>query len=392
MTVVKDTGARALLPPFTDEHEELRATIGRWVSSEIAPHVDEWEAAREFPRELYLRAGELGFLGLKYPEELGGQGGDYVHDAVWAEELAAAGASGGVGAGLGAHTGIATPPVYRFGTPDQHERFLRPAIKGERIAALGITEPGAGSDVASIRTEARKVPGGYVVSGAKTFITNGVRADFLVCAVKTQPDGGHQGLSFLILEREMPGYEVTRKLEKMGWHSSDTGELSFTDVEVPDENLLGEENRGFYLIMENFAWERLLMSLGACGAMRRLLEVAISYAGEREAFGRPIGRFQTIRHKIAEIGIKAEVGRALTYHALRRYVNGEDTIADVTKAKLFTQRACVEVADDVVQILGGYGYMREYGVERALRDARLGPIGGGTDEVMKEILGRQLGL
>ena len=392
MAVIKDAGERAILPPFTDEHTQLRETIARWVREEIAPHVDDWEAAREFPRDLYDRAAELGFLGLKYPVELGGQGGDCVHDAVWAEELAAAGASGGVGAGLGAHTGIATPPVFRFGSPEQHERFLRPAIAGRKIAALGITEPGAGSDVASIRTEARRVDGGYVVNGSKTFITNGVRADFLVCAVKTTPEGGHQGISFLILERDMPGYEVTRKLEKMGWHSSDTAELSFTDVEVPDANLLGEENRGFYLIMENFAWERLLMALGAVGAMRRLLEVAIAYAGEREAFGRPIGGFQAIRHKIAEIGVKAEVGRALTYHALRRYARGEDVIADVTKAKLFTQRACVEVADEVLQILGGYGYMREYGVERALRDARLGPIGGGTDEVMKEILGRQLGL
>jgi acyl-CoA dehydrogenase len=392
VTVVKDSGERATLPPFADEHHQLRETIHRWVREEIVPHVDDWEAAGEFPRELYARAGELGFLGLKYPVALGGQGGDCVHDAVWAEELAAAGASGGVGAGLGAHTGIATPPVFRFGTPEQHERFLRPAIRGERIAALGITEPGAGSDVASIRTFARPVDGGYVVNGSKTFITNGVRADFLVCAVKTTEAGGHGGISFLILEREMPGYEIVTKLEKMGWRSSDTAELSFTDVEVPAENLLGEENRGFYLIMENFAWERLLMSLGAVGAMRRLLGVAIDYAGEREAFGRPIGKFQAIRHKIAEIGVKAEVGRALTYSALRRYAAGEDVVADVTRAKLYTQRACVEVADECVQILGGYGYMREYGVERALRDARLGPIGGGTDEIMKEILGRRLGL
>jgi acyl-CoA dehydrogenase len=392
VSVIKDSGARALLPPFTEEHEQLRETISRWVITEIVPHVDEWEAARGFPRELYSRAGALGFLGLKYPVELGGQGGDYVHDAVWAEELAASGASGGVGAGLGAHTGIATPPIFKFGTPDQHERFLRPAIRGERICALGITESGAGSDVASIRTEARRVGGGYVVNGSKTFITNGVRADILVCACKTTEAGGHHGISFLILEREMPGYEVTRKLEKMGWHSSDTGELAFTDVEVPAENLLGGENQGFYLIMQNFAWERLLMALGASGAMRRLLDVAIAYARERQAFGRPIGKFQAIRHKIAEIGVKAEVGRALTYHALRRYVDGDDAIADVTKAKLFTQRACVEVADEVMQILGGYGYMREYGVERALRDARLGPIGGGTDEVMKEILGKTLGL
>ena len=408
--MIKDSGTRALLPPFADEHVQLRETIHRWVREEIVPHVDAWEQAREFPRELYNRAAELGFLGLKYPAELGGQGGDYVHDAVWAEELAAAGASGGVGAGLGAHTGIATPPVFKFGTPDQHERFLRPAIRGEKVAALGITEPGAGSDVASIRTQARRVDNGWVVNGSKTFITNGVRADFLVCAVKTTPDGGHHGISFLLLEREMPGYEVTAKLEKMGWHSSDTAELAFTEVEVPEENLLGPENGGFYLIMANFQWERLLMALGAVGGMQRLLETAIEYALERDAFGRPIAKFQVIRHKIAELAVKAESARALTYHALREFIGPESErreaiargelshpsisagLREVTMAKLHSQRACVEVADECLQIFGGYGYMREYGVERALRDARLGPIGGGTDEIMKEILGRQLGL
>ncbi len=334
----------------------------------------------------------LGFLGLKYPEELGGQGGDYVHDAVWAEELARAGASGGVGAGLGAHTGIATPPIFKFGTPEQHQRFLVPAIKGEKICALGITEPGAGSDVAGISTSAKKVDGGYVVNGAKTFITNGVRADFLVCACKTSEEGGHGGISFLVLESDMPGYEVTGKLEKMGWHSSDTGELSFTDVEVPEENLLGEHDGGFKLIMANFQWERLLMALGATGAMKRLLEVAVAYALEREAFGRPIGSFQAIRHKIAGISVKADIAEAMTYNALRLFHEGHDAIREVTEAKLFSQRACVEVADEVLQIHGGFGYMREYGVERALRDARLGPIGGGTDEIMKEILSKQIGL
>ncbi|MET0973460.1 MAG: acyl-CoA dehydrogenase family protein [Thermoleophilaceae bacterium] len=392
MSVIKDTGERALLPPFTDEHEQLRETINRWVRAEIAPNLDEWEEAREFPRELFDRAAELGFLGLKYPLELGGQGGDCVHDAVWAEELAAAGAGGGVAAGLGAHTGIATPPIYRFGTPEQHERFLRPAIRGEKVAALGITEPGAGSDVAGINTFARKVDGGYVVNGSKTFITNGVRADILVCAVKTTQAGGHDGISFLVLEREMPGYEVSRKLEKLGWHSSDTGELAFTDVEVPAENLLGDENQGFKLIMANFQWERLLMSLGAVGAMRRLLEVAIGYAKEREAFGRPIGKFPAIRDKLAEIGVRLEASRALTYDCLRRFAAGEDATTEVSMAKLLSQRAAVEVADECVQIFGGYGYMREYGVERALRDARLGPIGGGTDEIMKEIIGRRIGL
>jgi acyl-CoA dehydrogenase len=392
VTVIRDKGERALLPPFTEEHEELRETIGRFVRSEIVPHVEEWEEAREFPRELYVRCGELGFLGLKYPEELGGQGGDYVHDAVWAEELAHAGAGGGVGAGLGAHTGIATPPIFKFGTPEQHRRFLVPAIRGEKICALGITEPEAGSDVASIRTTARKVDGGYVVNGAKTFITNGVRADVLVCAVKTNEEGGHHGLSFLVLERDMPGYEVSRKLEKMGWHSSDTGELSFTDVEVPAENLLGEENGGFHLIMANFQWERLLMALSAVGAMQKLFEVTLAYAKERHAFGRPIGRFQAIRHKFAEMTVTIEAARAMTYNALRLFAEGEDAIQEVTKAKLFTQRAAVDLADECMQIHGGYGYMREYGIERAVRDLRLGPIGGGTDEVMKEIIGRGLGL
>jgi acyl-CoA dehydrogenase len=392
MTVIKDTGERRPLPPFTEEHEDLRESVGNWVAKEIVPHVEEWEEAREFPRELFNRCGELGFLGLKFPEEYGGQGGDHVHNAAYIEELSRAGAGGGVAAGLGATSEIAMPPIWKFGTEEQKQRWLVPGIKGELVGALGITEPGAGSDVASLSTFARRVDGGYLVNGAKTFITNGVRADFLVCAVKTTEEGGHHGISFLVLEREMPGYEVTGKLEKMGWHSSDTGELSFTDVEVPAENLLGEENEGFKLIMANFQWERLTMALGAVGGMQRVFEETLRYAKEREAFGRPIGRFQAIRHKFAEMSVKLEVSRALTYACLRKFAAGEDATREVTQAKLYTQRALCDVADEAIQIHGGYGYMREYGVERAYRDARLGPIGGGTDEVMKEILGRQLGL
>jgi acyl-CoA dehydrogenase len=392
VAVIKDQGVRAPIPPFGEEHEELRASARSFVSREIAPNVDRWEDERGFPDELFRRAGELGFLGLKYPEALGGQGGDYVHNAVWIEELAYSGAGGGVSAGLGAHSEIATPPIWKFGTSEQKQRWLSPAIRGELIGALGITEPGAGSDVASISTRAERHDGGYVVNGGKTFITNGVRADFLVCAVKTTQEGGHGGISFLVLEREMPGYEVAGKLEKMGWHSSDTGELSFTDVEVPAENLLGRENEGFKLIMANFQWERLTMALGAVGGMQRVFEESLAYATEREAFGRPIGRFQAIRHKFAEISVKLEAARSLTYAALRKFAAGEDATREVTQAKLFTQRAACEVADEAIQVHGGYGYMREYGVERALRDARLGPIGGGTDEIMKEVLGKQLGL
>jgi alkylation response protein AidB-like acyl-CoA dehydrogenase len=390
--VVKDDGSRAVLPPFGEEHEELRRTVARFVAAEVAPYVDEWERAEEFPRELYRRCAELGFLGLKFPERYGGQGGDHLHDAVWVEELARSGGSGGVAAGLNAHASIALPPIFNFGTEEQRRRWLVPGVAGEKIGALGITEPGAGSDVAGITTTARKVDGGYVVNGSKTFITNGVRADFLVCACKTTEAGGHDGISFLVLEREMAGYEVTRKLEKLGWHSSDTGELSFTDVEVPAANLLGEENGGFRLIMANFAWERLLMAIGAVGAMQRLLTIAVAYAQEREAFGRPIGKFQAVRHQIAEMATKAEVSRALTYDALRLFHTNQPCIPQVAMAKLLTQRSALEIADQTLQIHGGYGYTREYGIERAVRDARLGPIGGGTDEVMKEIIGKTLGL
>jgi acyl-CoA dehydrogenase len=379
------------LPPFTEEHGELRDSIRRFVANELRPHATEWEDARWFPDEVFVKLAAVGFLGLKYPEEYGGEGGDYLHDAVFAEELAGCG-SGGLAAGIGAHVEIATPPVWKFGTEEQKQRFLAPAIRGERIAALGITEPGAGSDVAGIRTTAEKVDGGYVVNGSKTFITNGVRADFVVTAVKTRQEGGHEGLSFLLIERDMQGFSVSKKLEKMGWHASDTAELAFQDVFVPDENLLGEENKGFYLIMANFQWERLLMALGSVGSMQRVIDATIGYALEREAFGRQIGHFQALRHKIAEMALKLETGRAITYNALRLFHEGHDAIREVTMAKLATQRAAFEVADDAIQVHGGAGYMREYEMERAARDCRLGPIGGGTDEIMKEILAKQLGL
>jgi acyl-CoA dehydrogenase len=383
--------SRRPLPPFTDEHDQLRDAIRRFVATELRPHVGEWEDAQWFPNEVFTRMAELGYLGLKYPEEYGGQGGDYLHDAVLVEELTGAG-SGGLSAGIGAHVGIATPPIWKFGTEDQKQRFLAPAIRAERIAALGITEPGAGSDVAGIRTFARKVEGGYVVNGSKTFITNGVRADFVVTAVKTTEDGGHQGLSFLVIEKGMEGFSVSKKLDKLGWRASDTAELAFDDVFVPDENLLGEENKGFYLIMANFQWERLVMALGAVSSMGRMIERSVAYAGERTAFGKPIGKHQAIRHKIAEMALKHEASRSLTYHGLRLFAAGENAIREVTEAKLLSQRAAYEVADDALQIHGGAGYMKEYEIERAVRDTRLGPIGGGTDEVMKEILGKQLGL
>jgi acyl-CoA dehydrogenase len=379
---------RRPLPPFTLEHEDFRTAVRRFVEAELYPHATEWEDARWFPNELFGRLAELGYIGLKFPRELGGDG-DVVADAVFVEELARCG-SGGLAAGIGAHSGIALPPIWKFGTDAQKQRYLVPGIRGEKIAALAITEPDAGSDVASIRTFARKVDGGYLVNGAKMFITGGVRADVIVTAVKTTEEGGHRGLSFLIIERG-EGVEST-SIEKLGWHASDTAHITFDDVFVPEENLLGQENSGFYLIMANFQWERLLMALGAVGGMQVAFEKTLRFALERRAFGKPIGLHQPIRHKLAEIATTIEAGRDVTYAALRRYVAGEDAVKEVTIAKLATQRSAFDVMDACLQIHGGAGYMSEYEIERAARDARLGPIGGGTDEIMKEILGRSLGL
>jgi acyl-CoA dehydrogenase len=367
------------LPPFTDEHADLRDSIRRFVTTELRPHAEQWEDDRWFPNEVFTKMAAHGFLGLKYPERYGGEGGDHLHDAVLIEELSRSG-SGGLAAGIGAHVNIGTPPIFKFGTEEQKQRFLV------------ITEPGTGSDVASIRTTAKRVDGGWLVNGAKTFITGGVRADVVVTAVRTDEEGGHGGLSFLLIEKGMDGFTVSKKLEKLGWHASDTAELAFQDVFVPEENLLGEVDKGFYLIMANFQWERIAMALGAVAAMQRLLEQSVSYALERSAFGRPIGRFQAIRHKVAGMAVKLESSRALTYHALRLFHEGHDAIREVSMAKLISQRAACEVADDAIQIHGGAGYMKEYEVERAARDLRLGPIGGGTDEIMKEIIGRQMGL
>jgi acyl-CoA dehydrogenase len=427
---------RRPIPPFTAEHEDLRVAVRRFVETELYPHAGEWEEARWFPNDVFGRLAELGYIGLKFPAEYGG-GGDPVADAVFAEELARCG-SGGLAAGIGAHSGIALPPIWKFGTEAQKQRYLVPGLRGELIGALAITEPDAGSDVAGIKTTARKVDGGYVVNGSKMFITGGCRADAIVTAVVTerergmggQPDDSrgaqsgeagtvdegrgrrararHEGISFLIIDRG-PGVKSSA-IEKMGWHASDTALITFDDVFVPEENLLGAENQGFYLIMANFQWERLLMALGAVGGMQVAFEKTLKYAAEqldgsgaavdfeRElasgclAGGWPEGYHQAIRHKLAEIALRIEAGRDVTYSALRRYVAGEDAVREVTIAKLATQRTCFEVIDDCLQIHGGAGYMVECGLERAARDARLGPIGGGTDEIMREILGRSLGL
>jgi acyl-CoA dehydrogenase len=376
-------------PPFTEEHEELRASARGFIERELTPHAQEWEEAEWFPDEVFTLLAGQGLLGLKYPEEYGGQGGDYLHEAVLIEELTRIG-SGGTAAGIGAHVNIATPPIWRFGSEYHKQRYLEPAIRGERIGALAITEPGAGSDVAALRTRATAVDGGWVVNGEKTYITNGVRAHFLVTAVKTKEEGGHHGISFLIVDRQ-EGVSSSA-LHKLGWRASDTATIAFENVFVPTENLLGAEHEGFKLIMANFQWERLAMALGAVGAMGAAWERTAAYARERHAFGRPLSGHQVLRHKLADMATSVYTCRCVTYDALRRFVAGEEPLKEVTMAKLLTQRASFELMDECLQIHGGAGYMREYWVERAARDARLGPIGGGTDEIMREILGRLLAL
>jgi acyl-CoA dehydrogenase len=378
-----------VLPPFADEHEELRASVRGFLERELAPHAHSWEEQRWFPDEVFPTLAGQGLLGLKYPAEYGGQGGDYLHESVLCEELSRIG-SGGTAAGIGAHVNIATPPIWKFGTEDQKQRYLAPAIGGQKIGALGITEPGAGSDVASLRTHAKRVDGGWLVNGEKTYITNGVRAHFIVTAVRTAQEGGHHGISFLIVDR---GEGVrSAKLDKLGWHASDTATIAFEDAFVPEENLLGPLHEGFKLIMANFQWERLAMALGAVGAMQLAWERTVDFARERQAFGRALSGHQVIRHRLADLATSVYACRCVTYDALRRFVAGEEPVSEVTMAKLFTQRACFELMDACLQIHGGAGYMREYWVERAARDARLGPIGGGSDEIMREILGRTLDL
>lgn len=385
-----DHAASGRHPIFTDEHDELRASIRSFVEKELAPHADEWEETT-FPDSVFRRMGELGYLGLHYPEEYGGQGGDYATQIVLAEEMARS-HSGGLGMGVAVHTDMANPPLKLLGTHEQKLRYLVPALKGEKIACLGITEPGAGSDVAGIQTTAVRDGDEWVVNGSKLYITNGHRADYIVLVVKTDPDAGYGGFSLLIVDMDSPGVVREKRLEKLGMHASDTALLAFQDVRVPAANLLGEEGKGFYHIMWELQGERLIAAAGAVAAAAQLVERTLEFARERQAFGRSIGTFQGIRWKFAEMATKIEAGRQMTYNTAWRVMQGEYPVREITMAKLYTSRMACEVADECLQIHGGAGYMKEYGIERAWRDLRLNRIGAGTDETLLEVIGRSYGL
>jgi acyl-CoA dehydrogenase len=376
---------------FTQDHDELRAVVRRFVERGLRPHAEDWERDGDFPvRDVFRQAGTIGVFGAKYEPEYGGTGPDLVADAVITEELTRCGA-GGVAAALGAHKDLGPYYVYRFGTREQRQRYLVPAVSGERIGALGVTEPGVGSDVSAIATRADRTPGGWTLSGTKTFITNGPIADFVVVAAKTTPDAGAHGISLFVVEAGTPGFSAHR-IDTVGWRTSHTGELVFQDCEIPQDALLGEMDRGFFHVMASFQWERMVMALAAVSAAQATLDAAIAYGRDRRAFGRPVVKFQVWRHRLADLATEIEAARSLSYHALRTIVAGEDAVREVSMAKWLATELDWRVADEALQLHGGYGYMMEFPVQRAWRDSRLGPIGGGSTEIMKEIIGRSYGL
>lgn len=376
--------------PFdTPERKALRETVRRFVREEILPHQDEWERTGDIPRELHRKAGEIGLLGLPFPESVGGGGGDVIDSVVLAEELGYNGASGGVQASLFTH-GIALPHIATAGDPKHIERWVRPTLDGEKIGSLAITEPDGGSDVAGLRTTAKRDGDFYVVNGSKTFITSGCRADFVTTAVRTGDAGAH-GLSLLVIEKGTPGFTVSRKLDKMGWLASDTAELSFVDCRVPAENLVGAENTGFIQIAQNFVTERVSLAVQAYSAAQRCLDLTVQWCRDRETFGRPLITRQLVQHKLTEMARRVDVARVYTRDLAVRYQDGENVLAQVAFAKNTAVEAGEWVANEAVQLHGGMGYMRESEVERQYRDMRILGIGGGTNEIMTGLAAKLLG-
>ena len=370
---------------FSSEQQRLRMAVREVIKKEVLPHIERWEEAGGFPREKYDLFGDLGFLGVGFPEDVGGSGGDIFDLIAVSEEMMRSG-SGGFAASIGS-LNIALPPIVRHGAPEQIERFVRPVLHGKRIAALGITEPGGGSDVANIQTTAVRDGKSYRVNGSKTFITSGARADQLTCAVRTGEAGAH-GISFLVIEKQTPGYTVGNVLKKMGWWASDTAEIFFDDCLVPVGNLIGKENEGFYTIMENFQAERLQLSVMANMTSQMALEEALAYTKERKAFGRPLKGFQVVRHKLVEMATLVEISREFTYRVASKINAGIDQVKEISMAKNFACSVSDRVTHEAVQLFGGYGYMRGYLVERLYRDNRILSIGGGTTEIMKEIISK----
>jgi citronellyl-CoA dehydrogenase len=386
--------------PFSEQHQQFRQTVRRFCEQELAPHASEWEKDEFFPNWVFKRAGELGILGAHYPADVGGAGGDYWFSVAKAEELPRC-AAGGVSMGLLVQSDMATPVINDIGTAAQREEFLAPAIRGEKIAALAVSEPNAGSDVAGIQTVARRDGDDYVIDGAKTFITNGMRADFVTLLVKTTPEMGARGCSFFLVPTKTKGFQVAKKLKKIGNHSSDTAELHFEGMRVPKRYLLGEENMGFMYLMQNFQSERIIACASATAACAAMIEDSIRYGRDRTAFGKPIIKREYWQHKFVDLTAKLEAARALAYRGADAYNQDKyvrktdvsmDTVKLISLAKIFVGDVASEIADQCLQFHGGWGYIEEFRIARAWRDQRLFRIGGGTTETLRYYVAKLMGL
>ncbi|PHS64810.1 MAG: acyl-CoA dehydrogenase [Flavobacterium sp.] len=373
---------------FTEEHELFRKSLQDFLQKEVVPHIDKWEKTGTVERFIWTKMGEMGFFGLNSPEEYGGLNLDLFYTVVFLEELQKIN-SGGFAANMWAHAYLAMTHLNKEGSHEIKEKYLAPSITGEKIGCLCITEPFGGSDVSGMRTTAVKKGDSYVINGSKTFITNGIYSDYLVVAAKTSPEKGGKGISIFVMDRDTPGISST-KLDKLGWRASDTAEIAFDNVTIPASNLMGEENLGFPYIMQHFALERLIMAVNAHARAGFALEYAIQYMKEREAFGKSISTFQALRHNVAQMASDIEVCKVFNYNTVKRLNDGEYVVKEATMAKLTATKMADEVIYQCLQLLGGYGYMEDYPLARMLRDSRLGPIGGGTSEILREIISKMV--
>lgn len=373
---------------FKEEHNLFRQSLRDFLKKEVIPFIDTWEKEGEIPREIFKKFGEMGYFGLDIPEEDGGLNLDIWYSVILHEELNKIN-SGGFGAAVGTHFQLALTHLNAEANENQKKQFLIPGVKGDIIGCLAITEPFGGSDIQAIRTTAIRDGNDFIINGSKTFITNGVNSDFIIAAVKTDTNAKAKGISLVIIERNTPGVSAT-KLNKLGWRSSDTGEIAFDNVRIPTSNLLGEENQGFFYIMKHFVSERLTMALGGIIGSEHALKLTLKYMSEREAFGRKINKFQVLRHKVAQMSAEIEANKAFVYQLYKRYENGEYLVKEASMAKLLGTQLADKVATQCLQMFGGYGFMEDYPMARFFRDSRLGQIGGGTSEILCEIIAKMV--
>ncbi|MCF2876323.1 MULTISPECIES: acyl-CoA dehydrogenase family protein [unclassified Tenacibaculum] len=373
---------------FTEEHEAFRQSFKEFLQKEVSPYIDKWEKEGTVERFIWKKFGEMGYFGLNQPEEYGGLNLDLFYTVIFLEELQKIN-SGGFAANMWAHAYLAMTHLNKEGDDRIKREYLTPSIDGEKIGCLCISEPFGGSDVAGMRTTAIKDGDTYVINGSKTFITNGVYSDYLVVAAKTNPEDKHKGMSIFVVDRETPGISST-KLDKLGWRASDTAEIAFDNVVIPAENLMGEEGKGFPYIMQHFALERLVMGVNAHARAEYALDYVVQYMSEREAFGKTLDKFQALRHKVAEMASRVDMCKEYNYSITKRLNDGNYVVKEASMSKLLSTKMADEVIYDALQLLGGYGYMEEYPLARLLRDSRLGPIGGGTSEILKEIIAKMV--